>query len=148
VEANIVEGKLFPILIVGSAFSARFAHSRGKQVSRESKCLAEKMSERENTAKNALFHCAFKTIDLNSAFLNMANSPELESTSSNYYYFPHVTKRDYDQAFNTARLWALKHPEEPSTTAARIYHIKELALRKSVCRLRTKQRNDQGAYNA
>ncbi len=32
-------------VIVGSAFSARFAHSRGKQVSRESKCLAEISSE-------------------------------------------------------------------------------------------------------
>jgi hypothetical protein len=30
---------------------------------------------------------------------------------SNYYHFPHVTKQDYDRAFNTARLEVLKDPE-------------------------------------
>jgi hypothetical protein len=79
--------------------------------------------------------------------INMSNSLETGDTSSDYYYFPHVTKQDYDQAFNAARLWALDHPEEASTTAARIYHVKELALRKSVCWLRQKQRNTQGVYN-
>jgi hypothetical protein len=74
----------------------------------------------------------------------MPNSLESANT---YYYFPHVTKEDYDRAFNTARLWALEHLEEASTAAARIYHVKELALRKSVCRSKQKQRNNQGEYN-
>jgi hypothetical protein len=35
----------------------------------------------------------------------------MASSSSNYYYFPHVTKEQYDRAFNAARLFALENPE-------------------------------------
>jgi hypothetical protein len=48
-----------------------------------------------------------------------------EHTSSNYYYFPHLTKQDYDRAFNDARSWALetllRAPELPpeSSTSRR-----------------------------
>ena len=54
----------------------------------------------------------------------MANSLEIGDTSSNYYYFPHVTKPDYDRAFEQARQWALENLEESLITAARIYHVK------------------------
>ena len=67
--------------------------------------------------------------------------------SSNYYYFPHVTKEDYDRAFNNARKWALENPEERPRAAARIYHVKEDSLRKSVLRSVQKQRNSEGGYN-
>jgi hypothetical protein len=70
-----------------------------------------------------------------------------EHASSNYYYFPHVSKQDYDRAFNDARLWALENPTESPRTAARIHHVKEEALRKSVGRSQRKQRNSQGVYN-
>jgi hypothetical protein len=69
------------------------------------------------------------------------------SNSSNYFHFPHVTKQDYDRAFNNARNDALKDPELTPTSAARIYHVKEEALRKSVFRARRKQRNSDGLYN-
>jgi hypothetical protein len=66
---------------------------------------------------------------------------------SNYYHFPHVTKQDYDRAFNTARLEVLKEPELLPAAAAKIYHVKEDSLRKSVLRSRQKQRNASGLYN-
>jgi hypothetical protein len=66
------------------------------------------------------------------ANISMANSLEIGDTSSNYYYFPHVTKPDYDRAFEQARQWALENLEESPITAARIYHVKWEALRKSV----------------
>jgi len=56
--------------------------------------------------------------------ISMANSLEIGDTSSNYYYFPHVTKPDYDRAFEQARQWALENLEESLITAARIYHVK------------------------
>jgi hypothetical protein len=49
--------------------------------------------------------------------------------------------------FNDARLWALENPEEQPTAAARIYHVREDSLRKSVLRSRRKQRNSEGIYN-
>jgi len=58
------------------------------------------------------------------------------SKSLNFYYFPHVTKQDYDCAFNNARKDALDNPELSSILVARIYHVKEEALRKSVLRSR------------
>jgi hypothetical protein len=66
---------------------------------------------------------------------------------SNCYYFPHVTKQDYDRAFNTARLEVLKDPELLPATASRIYHVKEGSLRKSVLRSKQKERNANGLYN-
>jgi hypothetical protein len=69
------------------------------------------------------------------------------SNVSNYYYFPHVTKQDYDRAFNSARNEALKDPDLSTTSAARIYHVKEDSLRKSVLRSRRKERNASGLYN-
>ena len=68
-------------------------------------------------------------------------------TCSEYYYYPHKTKSDYDQAFKTAREWALETEEESSITAARLYHVREETLRKSVYRSKNKKRNAQGGYN-
>jgi hypothetical protein len=51
---------------------------------------------------------------------------------STNYYGPHITKLDYDRAFNNTRLWALKSEEHRLTTAARIYYVKEYIIRKSV----------------
>jgi hypothetical protein len=66
---------------------------------------------------------------------------------SNYYYFPHVSKEQYNRAFNRAREWALENPKQQLTAAARIYHVKEDSLHKSVLRSKTKQRNPKGLYN-
>jgi hypothetical protein len=67
---------------------------------------------------------------------------------SSFYYGPHCTKQDYDCAFNEARLWALGEGSgETHAAAARIYHVKEDALRKSVYRSRRRQRNSDGLYN-
>ena len=73
--------------------------------------------------------------------------PLLSTYPSTNYYGPHVTKADYDRAFNEARLWALESEEHRPTAAARIYHVKELALCKSVLRSRQKVRNAAGLYN-
>jgi hypothetical protein len=67
---------------------------------------------------------------------------------STNYYGPHITKSDYDRAFNEARLWALESEEHRLTAAARIYHVKEYIVRKSVLRLKQKARNTAGLYNA
>jgi hypothetical protein len=64
--------------------------------------------------------------------------PLLSTYPSTNYYGPHVTKADYDRAFNEARLWALESKEHLPTAPARIYHVEELALCKSV--LRSRQR--------
>jgi hypothetical protein len=75
----------------------------------------------------------------------MSQSPD----SSSYYRFPYfLLKKDYDTAFNNARQWAIDNPTESPCTAARIYHVKEEALRKSVARLRGRQLNSQGEYNS
>jgi len=66
------------------------------------------------------------------------------------YYSIHATKLAYDHAFDEARQWVLNDQEgtiEGPTTAARIYHVKEEALRKSVQRARRKVRNSRGLYN-
>ncbi len=70
----------------------------------------------------------------------MANSPKktLPSNPSTNYYGPQVTKSDYDQAFNKARLWALESEEHRPTAAARIYHVKEYAVQKAVLRAKQK----------
>jgi hypothetical protein len=73
--------------------------------------------------------------------------PRPRTYPSSNYYGPHVTKLDYDQAFNEARLWALKSEEHRPTAAARIYHVKELALCKSVLRSKQRVRNTSGLYN-
>jgi hypothetical protein len=77
----------------------------------------------------------------------MANLSKVIGEASSYYYFPHITKQEYDRACNDARLWALENPEEQPTAAARIYHVREDSLRKSVLRSRRKQRNSEGIYN-
>jgi hypothetical protein len=115
-------------------------------VSRETKCLVEKISDAYKHTQKRAFGLRLQDNTFQFVSANMSNSLQSKSTSS-YFYFPHVTKKDYDQAFNCARTWALEHPDEASTTAARIYHVKELALRKSVCRHKQKQRNNQGVYN-
>jgi hypothetical protein len=58
--------------------------------------------------------------------------PSIPSYPSTNFYSLHVTKADYDQAFNEARLWALESKEHCPTAAARIYHVKELAIQKLV----------------
>jgi hypothetical protein len=64
------------------------------------------------------------------------------------YFGPHATKPDYDRAFDQARNYALgEGEEENSATAARIYHVKEDALRKSVYRSQEKKRNLSGLFN-
>jgi hypothetical protein len=63
------------------------------------------------------------------------------------YYGPYPTKADYDRAFQDARNWAIENPEELPQIAARIYSVKEDALRKSIVRLRHKERNSQGNFN-
>ena|ERR1700730_6803558 len=73
--------------------------------------------------------------------------PSIPSYPSTNFYGPHVTKADYDRAFNEARLWALESEEHRPTAAARIYHVKELAVRKSVLRSKQKARNAVGLYN-
>jgi hypothetical protein len=73
--------------------------------------------------------------------------PLLSTYPSTNYYSLHVTKVDYDRAFNEARLWALESEEHRPTTTARIYYVKELALCKSVLQSRQKVRNTAGLYN-
>jgi hypothetical protein len=51
---------------------------------------------------------------------------------SDYYYFPYITKQDYNRAFNIARLKVLKTPELLLAIAFKKYHIKEDSLRKLV----------------
>jgi hypothetical protein len=64
------------------------------------------------------------------------------------YYGPHLAKQDYDRAFNEARLWALgEGSTESALTAARIYHVKEEALCKSVSQSKSRQRNSEGLYS-
>jgi hypothetical protein len=70
-----------------------------------------------------------------------------ECPNSTCYYAHHATKLDYDQAFDEARQWALKHPAESARTAARIFKVKEEAFRKSMLRLRKKERSSSGLYN-
>ena len=44
---------------------------------------------------------------------------------SDYYYFPHITKQDYNCAFNTAPLEVLGTPELLFAIAFKKYHVKE-----------------------
>src|SRR6187402_1358539 len=68
---------------------------------------------------------------------------------SSNYYGPHRTKPEYNRAFNSARIWAIENPKESPRAAARIYHVKEEALRKSIIRFRKpKERNAEGEYNS
>ena len=66
---------------------------------------------------------------------------------SNYYYFPHITKENYNRTFNNARKWALENLEERPQDAARIYHVKEDSLQKLVLQLVKKQKNSKREYN-
>jgi hypothetical protein len=104
-------------------------------VSRVSKCPVENAKNTQITPKNATFSIVTTTFNIESANI------------SNYYYFPHVTKQDYDRAFENTRKEALEHPDLSPTSAARIYHVKEDSLRKSVLRTRNKKRNVTGLYN-
>jgi hypothetical protein len=84
-------------------------------------------------------------VNLFSIYIAMSQSHDPAS----YYQFPYfLHKKDYDTAFNNAREWAIENPTESALTAARIYHVKEDALRKSVLRLRGRQLNSQGGYNS
>jgi hypothetical protein len=64
-----------------------------------------------------------------------------------YYYFPYVTKQDYDRAFNIARLKVLQTLELLPIIASKKYYIKENSLRQLVYRLKQKQRNTNSLYN-
>jgi hypothetical protein len=77
----------------------------------------------------------------------MANLSKQTGEASSCYYFLHITKQDYDCAFENARKWALKNPEESPRTAARIYYVKEEALQKSVRRTLKRERNSMRGYN-
>ena len=79
--------------------------------------------------------------------IRLIDSSRIGETSQDYYYYPYKTKSDYDQAFNNARLWALENNEEIALTAARLYHVKEQSLIKSVYRSKTRKRNSQGVFN-
>lgn len=81
------------------------------------------------------------------ASLSKEPLPSITSYPSTNFYGPHVTKADYDRAFNEARLWALESEQHRPTAAARIYHVKEHAVLKSVSRARQKVRNTDGLYN-
>jgi hypothetical protein len=92
-------------------------------------------------------------VNLISIYIAMPQLPDPQLPQSpdpsTYYQFPYfLHKKDYDTAFNNAREWAIKNPTESPRTAARIYHIKEEALRKSVARLRRRQLNSRGDYNS
>ncbi|CZS92474.1 uncharacterized protein RAG0_03054 [Rhynchosporium agropyri] len=63
--------------------------------------------------------------------------PLKEWPASNYY-LQHVTKSDYNRAFGEAREWKLANPTEQLTTAARIFSVKEEALKKSINRMKNK----------
>jgi hypothetical protein len=115
-------------------------------VSRSTKCPIGNARNTKNTPKNALFNIAPRTI--NYTLHTTIQTYKIEaSNSSNYFHFPHVTKQDYNRAFNNAHNNALKDPKLTPTSAARIYHVKEEALHKSVFRARQKQRNSNGLYN-
>jgi hypothetical protein len=79
--------------------------------------------------------------------IRLIDSSRIGESSQEYYYYPHKTKPDYDQAFNNARLWALENDDESVLTAARVYHVKETALKVSVFRSKTRRRNSQGVFN-
>jgi uncharacterized tellurite resistance protein B-like protein len=66
---------------------------------------------------------------------------------SNYYYFLHVIKQDYNRAFNIARLEVLQTPELLPAIASKKYHVKENSLQQLVYRLKQKQRNANSLYN-
>ncbi|KAG4439985.1 hypothetical protein IFR05_004559, partial [Cadophora sp. M221] len=64
------------------------------------------------------------------------------------YFKIHATKSDYDKAFGEAQAWAIENPDELPSFAARIYFVKEDALRQSISRSkRKKDRNPQGLQN-
>jgi hypothetical protein len=69
--------------------------------------------------------------------IRLIDSSRIGETFQDYFYYPYKTKPDYDQAFNKARLWALENDEESVLTAARVYHVKETALRILVFRSKT-----------
>jgi hypothetical protein len=77
----------------------------------------------------------------------LIDSSRIGESSQEYYYYPHKTKPDYDQAFNNARLWALENVQESVKTAARVYHVKEKAIEISVYRSKVRKRNNQGLFN-
>jgi hypothetical protein len=68
-------------------------------------------------------------------------------SSSEFFYYPHASEADYKHAFNQARQWCLESPDNSAVTAAKIYHVKQEALKKSVTRENKKKRNTQGLYN-
>jgi hypothetical protein len=57
--------------------------------------------------------------------IRLIDSSRIRETSQDYYYYPYKAKSDYNQAFNNARLWALKNNEETALTTARLYHVKK-----------------------
>jgi len=115
-------------------------------VSRTSKCPAENAPNPKNPPKNTSFGIDFRT--------KICKWHSRRTTSnintidfSDYYYFPHITKQDYNRAFNIARLEVLKTPELLLAATSKKYHVKEDSLRKLVLRLKQKQRNSNGFYN-
>ena len=96
--------------------------------------------------KNALFNIIPRTINY-TLHATIQTYKIKASNSSNYFHFPHVTKQDYNYAFNNAYNNALKDPKLTPILAAKIYYIKEEALHKLVFRARRKQRNSDRLYN-
>lgn len=76
-------------------------------------------------------------------------SAERSPFQPGYWYYPHRTKSDYDEAFAEARDWALcdEGQLERNSVAARIFHVKEEALRKACSRFKKRKRNARGRYN-
>jgi hypothetical protein len=76
-------------------------------MSRVSKCPVENAKTTTIAPKNATFGI-IRTFNIEA------------SNISNYYYFPHVTKQDYDRAFKNTYKEAFEHPDLSPTLAARI----------------------------
>lgn len=67
------------------------------------------------------------------------------------YWGKHATKSAYDKAFAEAIEWRLQHPTEPPTTTARIFNVKEDALRQALYRRRRRgqliRESKRGGHN-
>jgi hypothetical protein len=104
-------------------------------VSRLTKCPIGNARNTKNTPKNAPKNALFNIVPgtINYTLYATIQTYRIKASNlSNYFYFPHVTKQDYDHAFNNICNNALKDPKLTPILAARIYYVKEEALRKLV----------------
>ena len=111
-----------------------------------SKCPAENAPNIRNPLKNTSFAIDFGT-KICKWHSRRTTSKINTINFSDYYYFFHITKQDYNRAFNIARLKVLKTPELLFAIASKKYYIKEDSLRKLILRLKQKQRNSNSFYN-